>query len=293
MKNLAPIFLNCFSRGGSNILWNVFLSHPGVCSPIRETVEIFRLNLPFAGAEGLLAAFACRQWRLFDQWNLSPRKAIPGTGQRFIDGTFYRWKLKTLGDAEMKYKSETETYTLAEVQRARLVAKNNNGLVFLSDVLLQMYPDATFFALVRHPFALYESHKRRGISQSAPEFARFYQKMTERMIEDEARFSNYHIIKFESLLAKPVGSMKRIYAQAGLDFDQVEKIRFKAKPHLQSNGRHATEYSAGRHYWFAPETIGDFLEPNINDYQASRLAPGEKAELLRRTETNLVRLGYL
>ena len=43
--NKNPIILNCFSRGGSNILWNFFISHPSVCHPLQETLEIFGINL--------------------------------------------------------------------------------------------------------------------------------------------------------------------------------------------------------------------------------------------------------
>ena len=53
------------------------------------------------------------------------------------------------------------------------MSKNNNGLVFLSDVLREMYPDVVFFGMVRDPVALYESHNRRGIAQSPAQFARF------------------------------------------------------------------------------------------------------------------------
>lgn len=292
MINKAPIFLNCFSRGGSNILWNMFLTHPDVCSPIRETLDIFSFNLKRVRVEGSLAALLSRQWRLFDQWHLKPRSAVPKTGRQYIDKTLYRWKLKTLHDDEMKFKTEADIYSLEEVERARLVAKNNNGLAFLSDLFFEMYPDATFFALVRHPLALYESHQRRQIFTSAEQFAEFYRRLATRMIEDEVRFEHYHVVKFEDLVADPLGSIKQLYGLANLDFGPVTKIRFKAKAHLQSNGRHTSSYAVGQHYWFEPEALDQFLEPKINQYQASRLEPAEKAMLYRLTAPVLTRLGY-
>lgn len=273
-------------------MWNMFLTHPEVCSPIRETLDIFGLYLKRVRLEGALAALLSRQRRLFDQWHLQPRGPVPPAGRRYIDRTLYRWKLKTLDDAEMKYKSENETYCLEEVESARLVAKNNNGLAFLSDLFYEMYPDATFFALVRHPLALYESHKRRRISGSVEQFAAFYQTIAAGMLRDEARFETYHLIKFESLMADPLGSMKRLYALAGLDFEAVDKVRFKAKAHLQANGRHTSRYTVGQHYWFEPESMNAFLKSDINKLQAGRLDEPEKEALYRLTGDTLRQLGY-
>lgn len=292
MKNEQPIFLNCFSRGGSNILWNFFLTHPDVCSPIQETIQIFRLDLKGITFPGLHVALTARQPRLFDQWLLKSRREIPRTTQKFIDQTLYRWKLKTLDDAEMRFKSEDTPYTLQEVQLARLVAKNNNGLVFLSDILSEMYPGAIFFALVREPYALYESHKRRGITKSVEEFVDFYTSIANRMLADKVRIRNYHIVKFEELLAEPLAMIKYIYDCAGLEFTKIDKIRLKAKPHLHANGSHKTPFKQGQHYWFAQNDLYQMLEPGINELQGERLDEQERRVLNHRLAPICQRLGY-
>lgn len=288
----APIFLNCFSRGGSNILWNLFLTHPDVCSPILETLEIFRMGLRKPTLAGYKAAWLSRQWRLFDQWYLHERKPLNDQARRFIDETLYAWKLKTLTDVDMKYKYEDEVYTLDEVQQARLVAKNNNGLAFLSDALLDLYPEASFIALIRHPVPLYESHKRRRITTSVEAFADFYRRMAERMVADQERFARYHIVRFEDVLADPVGTMRRLHALVGLDADKVRKVRLKAKPHLHADGRHATAYDRGRHYWFNFDDVCDLLEPKINAYHAQRLSATERETLHRLLDAPLRALSY-
>ena len=71
--NRAPIFLNCLSRGGSNIFWNLFLSHPDACSPIRETLEIFRADWRAPTRTGLWLALTSGQPRLFELAEISPR----------------------------------------------------------------------------------------------------------------------------------------------------------------------------------------------------------------------------
>jgi hypothetical protein len=295
MLNQRPIILSCFSRGGSNIFWNLFLTHPDVCSPIRETLEIFRLDLRDPHLEGYLAVLLSRQPRLFDQWRLAERPPLPRVAQRYVDRTLFRWKLKTLTDGEMRYKHEGETYTEEEVRAARLTVKNNNGLAFLTGPLHEMYPDATFFGLVRHPVALYESHLRRKTppARTLETFAAFYRAMVEKMLADQDRFPSYHLFRFEDLLQEPLQSLTRAYALAGLDPGAVRKVRFKAKAHLQANGRHATTFTENRHYWFEPQDMHRILEPSINELQAGRVDAREQERLLEATRAVCERVGYL
>ena len=292
MKNSNPIFLNCFSRGGSNILWNLFLSHPDVCSPIKETLELFRFdrhNLTIAGGK---AIWLSRQWHLFDQWYLQPRSPVTTAAQQFVDHTLDQWKSKTVADPEMHYKSADATYTIKEVNQARLVAKNNNGLTFLSDMFYQMYPRATFIALIRDPIALYESYKRRKISRSLADFTVFYAKLAERMFRDSNRLPHYHIIRFEDLLAQPYQMIVQLYEWTGLDLHRLGKVRLKAKAHLQADGHHWSRFREGHHFWFELDQLHAILESNINHYQADNLVTEEKSQLMRSLGELRERLGY-
>jgi hypothetical protein len=294
MLNRAPIVLNCFSRGGSNILWNILLSHPDACSPIEETLQIFRLDWRAPRPEGLKAALLTRQPRLFNQWHLQPRLPIPPRAQAYLDAVLFRWKLKTLDDEEMRCKSGTERYTRLEVENARLVLKNNNALLLLSDLFAAMYPDAAFFALVRDPIPLYESHKRHKTppSRSTETFAAFYTRLAGQMQADSARLPRYHLLRFEDLLHNPADSARRIYELAGLDPARVPQLRFKAKPHMQADGSHTTQFEAGRHYWFGYDELSRILEPEINAYQSSRLDSGEAGRLRALLGGLPAQLGY-
>lgn len=42
MLNKKPLFINAFARGGSNILMNLLMSHPGVCVSNGETHKVFK-----------------------------------------------------------------------------------------------------------------------------------------------------------------------------------------------------------------------------------------------------------
>jgi hypothetical protein len=294
LKNRSPIILNCFSRGGSNLLWNILLSHPGVCSPMQETLEIFRLDWRDPRREGLSAAWLTRQWRFFDQWHLETRLPISSRAQAFVDQTLFNWKLKTLEDPEMRYKAEDEIYSLEEVSSARLVLKNNNGTIFLSEQFVEMYPDAVFFGLVRDPVPLYESHRRNRtpVSRSPGAFADFYRRMVQKMRCDAERWSFYHLLRFEDVVCEPVKAMRDIYACTSLDRTAVPKVRFKAKPHMQADGSHATHLQAGRHYWFSYDEIPQIIEPSVNRYQLSKLAPAELDRIRSLTRGVREELGY-
>jgi hypothetical protein len=292
LKIKKPIFLNCFSRGGSNIFWNFFLSHPGVCSPIRETLQIFGTGIRHASLEGYITALLSRQRRIFDQWNLNVRKHISTRTQGYIDRTFYRWVQKTSSDSEMKYKSENIPYTQAEVETCRMAAKNNNGLVFLTEILGDMYPEAVFFDLVRHPFALFDGHKRHKILREPDEFVRFYNSVGGKMIRDAENHSNCHLVRFEDLLEGPTGFIQELYRSAGLDFDPARKIRLKAKPYLHADGSRRSDLESGRHFWIDLDHLEQFLESDINRFQAKRLTEREK-EIIRAGAGSLMeKLGY-
>jgi hypothetical protein len=246
MIERQPIILNCFSRGGSNILWNIFLS-------------------------------------------LAPQ------AMRFIDRILHVWKMKTLEDDEMRFKAEGQLYTVKEVEQARLAMKNNNGLIFLSEQFHAMYPDATFIALTRHPVPLYESHKRRKtpLGRSPERFARFYNAMIRQMQMDAQRLPRYHIVRFEDILVDPAGQTRRLYEWADLDFERLNgRLRFKAKPHMQSDGRHVTSFIPGRHYWFALSDVHRILDPRINQYQSHHLSEEERRQVSELTRTTREWLGY-
>jgi hypothetical protein len=289
---IAPIFLNCFSRGGSNILWNIFLSHPRVCSPIHETLAIFRADWRRPTRAGLWFALLSGQPHFFDQWYLHRRRSLSRPATRFMEATLQHWKMKTLADSEMRFKSEGEVYSKEDVEGCRLALKHNNGLAFLTDQLAALYPDAVFIALVREPVALYESHRRRRIAKTAEHFAPFFNSIARTMIEDSERLQNYHLVRFEDVLDDPIATAVRVHRLAGLDPSLCPRFRFKAKKHFRADGSYGSERVEGSHHWMTPEEVRAFLEPSVNRVQAQQLDPGEVGVVLDRTREVRDQLGY-
>ena len=288
----TPIFLNCFSRGGSNIFWNLFLSHPGACSPIEETLTIFRLGWRRPTLAGLWLAVVSQQPGFFDQWRLQDRRDLTAAAARFVDRTLFSWKMRTVSDIDMKFKFEGVTYAEGEVRASRLVAKHNNGLSFLVKPLLALYPDATFFSLVRHPLPLFESYARRGIINDPAHFARFYSRLATRMLDDVDQLECCHLVRFEDILNDPVEVTQRVYRLAGLDFLSLRGLRFKAKSHFRADGTYGTDRERNRHHWIALANAKAFLEPDVNNVQRERVVPTQAEVVMKRTGAVRRRLGY-
>lgn len=274
-------------------MWNIFLSHPEVCSPIGETLELFRIN-PRKNPKwaGYKLALLSGQPLFFNQWHLKPRKEISRRTQTYIDQVLFEHKLNTLYDSEMKFKAEGQSYTREEVEKSRIVLKNNNGLTYLSDAFLSMYPDATFVSLVRNPIALYESHKRRGLAKNVEQFSQFYNTLCKRMLEDAERLPNYHILKFETMIKEPEEVIRDLYRHANLDIAQTSQFRFKAKRFVHSDGEHKTKFERRKHYWFDIDNLHEILEPKVNEYQNQLLSDKEIEEVMKLTSNTSIKLGY-
>lgn len=234
MKNKSPVFVVGFTRGGTNILMNMLLSHPDLCKPTGETAQVFKgrreeplwrilqrrvcYDLPLR----LMAGHD-----LFDSKDVSPRPDVAKTAASFIDSVLYREKVAARTTAQNKYKFEGVEYQPEEIEQARLLAKNVNGIVFMTDALVRMYPDATFFGLVRDGRALCESHIRRGTTVQG--VAQLYRRVARAMVEYKDTYQAFHIIQFEDLVQRPKSVLDFVYEKAGLSREQVRKVRLQVK----------------------------------------------------------------
>lgn len=291
--NKNPIILNCFSRGGSNILWNFFISHPSVCHPLQETLEIFGINLRSFKYEAFKIC-TLEKYNVFNQWKLYKRKPFSKRTKTYIDEVFFNKKLGCFYDNVMKFKSENVIYTKEEVLKSRLIIKNNNGISFFTENFFELYPDATFIGLIRNPIALYESHKRRKtpVSKSVDTFTHFYHKMVKKMLRDQSEIPNFHIIKFEDLISDPVKSIQKLYGWAGLDFSDIKKVRLKAKPFTMENGIIGNSHTFGNHYWFSFKELKTFLDPNVNENQIDKISLNDKSKILTDLSEIIQNLDY-
>jgi len=291
MRNKSPIFINGFAGGGSNLLWNFLQSHPKVCSPITETHQIFTSEKA-RRRSGEMMKILTGQPRLFDIKYLEPRKPLSKVAALFFDYCLYKEKMKTLHHDDNKWKFEGIEYSVEEVKASRLISKNLNGIVFLTDILFDMYPDATFICLLRDGLALCESHLRHGRIASAREFGILYSKVAEKMIHDSETIKNYHFVKFEDLAASPLDTLDKLYSFASLDIREVKKLRLKAKRHLDGKGDWKSDHELGRKIWIPFEEVPAFIDPNVNKHHVRNLSEEQKRDFMEFGKASMEYFSY-
>jgi hypothetical protein len=301
MLNRRPIFINGFARGGTNILLNILRSHPDVCSPYGETREVF------LGTHGI-NKWVCRilyylplrlyfQANIFAQYRhdsvIAGHTTYPVWLLQHIDRVFYHSKQRATAADQNKYKAEGVEYTAEEIKGSRLLCKNVNAVVFLSDLFRQIYPDAAFIALVRNGLALCEAYKRRK-GWSAEQTAVMYRNITQKMLEDTARYPQSYLIKFEEIVAHPRWSIAHIYDWLDLDLGMVHKIRLQNKRVLSKDGEHQLAhqgpFKALR--WYRLDELERYFVQGVNQNQIGRLSDKEQADFLRIAGPTMEALGY-
>src|SRR5688500_3343803 len=166
MLNRAPIFVIGFPRGGTTLLMNILGSHPDVAAINRETHQVFYGRQDDGVAKWLrrvvyLPVMAGARQHVFRLSLLEDRRALPRPLRQYTGGIRYVNKPTDSGNRRLNNGS---TRPYRELASARLLAKNMTGLAFATPMLRQMYPDATFIALVRDGLAICEGWTRRGYS---------------------------------------------------------------------------------------------------------------------------------
>lgn len=308
MLNHQPIFVNTFARGGSNIVWEILQSHPDVCAPIEETDKIIwqeagkwksavNIWLSIRGGYPLPhpqkeRGYWMLNYGLLHANNYTERR-LNNFAKTYLDNLLYNWKLKNLDHPFNKYKTPEEVYTLEEVKQARLAAKHVNGMIFLTPALFEMYPDSIHFGLVRNGLALCESRLRRKTFKDAGKFGVMYNKMVEKLIEYDKKYPNFHLLKFEDLLADPKKFVYDLYDKAGLKYNGKISVRLKAKKFINSSGVHDTSLEEGNKYWVDMDNFLEFVNPNINENQIKRMQQKDKELFLKYAKPSMEQLGYL
>ena len=298
-KNRRPIFLVAFARGGSNLLLNMLRSHPEVCSPRGETQEVF-LGKPDE-SPAVRAGKALRYlpiWlslrghRLSDRdWR--PRPAFGPAAQRRIDRILYDEKLRARGEGQNEFIRENVRYSDAEIEAARLLCKNLNGLIFASHEFHRIYPDATFLALIRDARAVVEGHLRRG--HELETFALNYERAARQMIEDSQRIPRYRLLRYEDLVADPRKALEEVYRHCDLDLAQVPKIRLETKAVMDGEGKHVFVQGAKgkRMVWYDLEDFHHHIVGQANENQIQRLGSELRARIEEICGESLRHFGYL
>lgn len=296
MLNKAPIFLNGFNRGGTNLLQFLIASHPSVCLLGCETHQHF-----YGREHGFIQKWTTRlfgipiiistQQHMFYRRNFEVRNPIPPIVGRYIDWLFYRAKISTIMN---RFKDERgKRYSKEEIKDSRLLCKNTNGVIFTSGELSKIYPCVTFIALVRNGLALCESYIRRG--WSAGKFGKMYNRVCQKMMEDAMELENYHIVRFEDMIDDPTSFVKDLYTITNLDLSKVESFGLKAKRSMGKNGKRRFMFGEekGQRIWIPFSNLEKYFRKDVNQNQIDQLEDREISEFLRYADRTMKSLDYV
>ncbi len=299
MEPENPIFVTGFSRGGTTILMNLLTSHPDVCT-VGEIHQVFKGSSVLDSVWEIVTKAITRDLPLIlasgqdfiSPRNWSPRAPIGARTQDFIRRVLRRAKLSSTHEYLNRFKSPDVYYTDDERSRSRMLGKNLDGMAFLSDTMIQMYPEAEVVGLIRNGFAVCEGHVRRG--RPAREVGRLYRMVVEKMLSDQESAPNYHIVKFDDLLQRPVRELKHLFVQLGLNPFQLKHVRLQQRKRISQEGLHELqgdcEWSL---QWLTLEDLPNHLDHDIDARQSERLSRRDRDQFLLEAGDVMERLGYL
>lgn len=286
MRNKAPIFINGFQRGGTNLLFNLIGSHPQVVLLNSETHEVFygRNYEPVKKwlhrALYLPILIGTRQ-HTFWPYRLYERRPLSKFLMRYADMLLYTNREK---EGEMPVKGGQDPH---------LLCKNVNAVALTSHILAEMYPQAAFIGLVRNGLALCEGFMRRGWPPE--KFGAFYTTICERMIRDAEQMPHYHLVTFEEMIADPLSFIRKVYVLLGLDANLVTRLRLQSRRSMNKTGKH--EYTFGSRdrqvHWFAIDEVEQQIRKDVNENQIARLSEADKEAFLSEARDTMQKLGYL
>lgn len=282
MKHKKAIVVVGMSRGGTNITWNLLQSHPQLVATIKELGQ----EINFVDNN--------RVRTVVDMTLGSPllvNSPFAGFVGGWLDEHLYDAKMRGFDDIYARQKSETELYSLEEMQKTDLLLKAGDRDMYLLDLLYKTYPELYVITLVRNGFAVCESWMRRG--HSAEKTAKRYQHYLSLMLDMHEKYENCLLLRFEDVLRNPFAQAEKMFTFANLDPTALEKLRLKTKKVVNPSGVHEARYGGeGAKHWFTRETITDLLIPDQSDLQKNRLSAADKATFLKYAGAIMERLGY-
>lgn len=260
----TPIFVTGFSGGGTSVLINLLASHPDVCT-VGEVRRIFQ------GSKVLESA-----WQIVSK-AVTRDQPIGARTQEFVRCVLHRAKLTANDEYLSLFKGPDVCYTSEEREQARMLGRHLDERAFLSRTMLQLYPEAEIVGLIRNGFAVCESHVRRG--KSARDVGRLYRVVAEKMLADRQHSPNFHIVKFDELVQKPVRILKHLSVRLGLNPFQLEHVRCNDSKPLRS--------------WVQFTDLPNCLDKKLDDRRIQRLNSNDREAFLKEAGEVMERLDYV
>lgn len=273
------IVINCFGRGGSNLIWNVIGSSPDV---LQTRTEFHR------------EIFRNRSERLW--WRYWARLDAAQPVLKFFLGQNIKNKLRgSAVDAALRtancYRTPHEKYRGDELGNLAITVKVMQEDIVFNKLLNSVIADLRFVAVVRHPIALIEGWKRRG--RSIEDGVSDYVRLCERILAQSERFHRYHIVRFEDFLDEPFRVASELWEFCGVAAQPEQTFRIKIKKTMNQAGEHsAVGGIENTKVWINSQNVGDYLRQDINSMQEKVLRSEDLAYIRQKSSDVVRKLGY-
>ncbi len=287
MKNKRPIFIVGFQYGGTNLVQNLLLSHPELCCTRGEAQELFRgrkeepLTTKIAKRARFLPILVKENADVFKSSKWQKTTSLKPASQKRIDSIFFNEKLHARAASQNRFKAPETRYSKDEIKQSRLVVKMLNGLMLLDDTLLEMYPAATFIAVIRNGLDICDEAQQRGYSIDM--MSEDYQRGCQHIIAQSKKYPNYHVFRYEDLVEQALETLDAIFKAASLDLEDLSHIR------LEYSNQPAKQDQLS---WCLPEELSAQL--NMHLKQRERALNGkDKRRVLQTCLTSLRHFSYV
>jgi len=292
--------VNGFSHGGSNVLINLLLTHPNLCYPGETHKAIAGGTKSHSKRRRKFKRVAHRvadlMWGIGDitqVYKIEPRLQFSRTAVRWFRNGLLNEKTRARHESHNLWIRPDQKYDEKSLLNARLLLKNNNGLVQQTILLEEAFPGSMVYCLFRHPFGLFESHLRKGRDRDL--LLALFRRVWDSLVQQAGRNPERHmIIRFEDILANPRNYLQRIYDFIDLDLSDITSVRLQHKPHYKTDGSYGHAGSKDRQVvWYPLNEFAKHLDPEANLRSIRRLDPEIKAMVTREFGDRMSAMGYL
>lgn len=254
------IILNCFGRGGSNIVWNMIGSSPDAIMPNSEWHEaVF-------GGHNLLRKTMRTIGRHAD-WSFAPGFA------RYV-------ARKTMADVA------PDRYVEKPNARALVLKVMGHHIVFAKTIEAG-FETHRHLILTRHPLPMCEGLVRGGTPEDRA--VAMFNAIARNMMDIAARDDTL-VLKFEDMIADPAGFCRSLYERLNLAPPPDGMVGFKVKKF----GADRRDTSAeGVYTRFSYSELPDRIDATVNRKAVERLDDATKTRIWTATQDKARIFGYL
>lgn len=274
-----------FSRGGTNLLWNLICSHPGVLSTGVELNQIFgpsHTNIPMYW-KGAIESFAIPGFPVPKSIASYGGRRVLELAENHAEESWGRWK------------TSNDIYTKDEIVRLPVCTKSVNswardrifGLLKrnvalkYNRLLLRSFGVVKTVYLIRDAEAVCNGWMRRGCDPY--EAGNWYRYIVEMMISDFLRREDDILfIKFQDVLLDPISTTKLIYKFLGLNELELSEFHLKLKKILTREGTHEVLNGLeGEMRWIPQTDIEEFIDSEVDIRQRESLSVSDSRAFRR------------